>query len=244
MGTQEQKTAFINGGARGIGAAFVRLFARNGYRVAFTYRRSHEEAMALTAETGALAICADSADEESVRSAAEQVLHTLGAPYALINNAALSFIKLFQDVTAEEWDQMWRTNVNGAMGYIQAFLPHMIAKKRGRIINVSSMWGQVGASCEVHYSVTKAALIGLTRALAKEVGPSGITVNAIAPGVIRTDMNAALPEETLALLREETPLGRLGTAEDVAKAAYFLAEDGGDFITGQVISPNGGLVIG
>ena len=241
---QEQKTAFINGGARGIGAAFVRLFTKNGYRVAFTYRQSQEQAMALAAETGALAICADSADAECVQAAAEQMIASLGTPYVLINNAAISFIKLFQDVTAEEWDQMWRTNVNGAMGYIRAFLPHMIAKKRGRVINISSMWGQIGASCEVHYSVTKAALIGLTRALAKELGPSGITVNAIAPGVIRTDMNAALAEETLALLCEETPLGRLGTVEDVAKAAYFLAEDGGDFITGQVISPNGGLVIG
>ena len=199
--------------------------------------------MALAAETGVLAICADSADEAAVKAAAEQMIASLGTPYVLINNAAISFIKLFQDVTAEEWDQMWRTNVNGAMGYIQAFLPHMIAKKRGRIINVSSMWGQTGGSCEVHYSTAKAALIGLTKALAKEVGPAGIRVNCVAPGVIRTEMLAELSRETLNDLEEETPLCRLGTPEDVAAAVVFMVSDAAGFITGQVLAPNGGIVI-
>ena len=238
-----QGNALIVGGSRGIGAAMVRLFAEKGVNVAFTYARARKEAEALAKKTGSIAICADSTSYSEIDAALESVRATLGAVDILINNAAVSEIGLFTDMSEASWERMRRINLDAPMYYTKRILPDMIKKKQGRIINVSSMWGQVGASCEVAYSTTKAALIGFTKALAKEVGPSGITVNAIAPGVILTDMNAALGEEALAALREETPLCRLGTPQDVARVALFLAGEGGDFITGQVIAPNGGFVM-
>ena len=167
----------------------------------------------------------------------------LGDIDILVNCAAISSFSLFTDITAEQWNEMFSVNVNGAFYYTRAVLPGMISQKYGRIINVSSMWGTVGASCEVHYSATKAALDGMTRALAKEVGPSGITVNAVAPGVIATEMNASLSDEALSALCDETPLGRLGTPREVAEAVLFLAGEAGGFITGQIIGVNGGFVI-
>ena len=240
---EQKKHVFINGASRGIGAAMVRLFAQNGYSVSFSYLRSHESANALAQEYSAFAVCADSGNKNEVLRAAALAVERFGKIDVLINNAAISLVKLYGDVTDEEWERMLSVNLKGAMYYIDAILPGMISAKSGKIINITSMWGQVGASCEVHYSTTKAALIGLTKALAKEVGPSGITVNAIAPGVIATEMNRAFSEEEMHALLEETPLMRIGTPQDVAHAALFLASDGADFITGQVLAANGGFVI-
>lgn len=237
------KNVLINGGSRGIGRAMVELFSERGYSVAFTYRSSDAEASELSASTGALAIKADSSCEEDVLRAVDTVEERLGTVDILINNAAVSSFALFTDISYEDWRKMFAVNLDGAFLYSRRTLPGMINKKRGRIINISSMWGITGSSCEVHYSATKAALIGMTKALAKEVGPSGITVNCIAPGVIDTEMNAALSAEDIAALKDETPLMRIGTPREVAEAALFLAGDGAAFITGEVLSVNGGLVI-
>lgn len=237
------RTVLINGGSRGIGAAMVRRFAEAGDRVAFTYKNAHSEADRLAKETGALAVCADTAVAAEVTAAVERVREELGPPSVLINNAAVSSFSLFTDLTEEEWSRIFAVNVHGAFYYCRAVLPSMIAKKEGRIINVSSMWGRVGASCEVHYSATKAAINGMTLALAREVGPSGITVNAIAPGVIDTEMNAALSEEDKRALTDATPLSRLGTAREVAEAAYFLAGETAGFITGQILGVDGGFIL-
>ena len=237
------KTVLISGGSRGIGAAMVRAFMAAGYGVAFTYFSSDAEAEALARETGALAIKADAGSREEIAAAVEKCLSSLGQIDVLVNNAAIASFGLFTDMPNELWDRMLAVNLDGPMQYAKRGLPHMISRKGGKIINISSMWGQVGASCEVEYSTTKAALIGFTKALAKEVGPSGITVNAIAPGVIATEMNARLSEEDLEALKEETPLSRIGTPEEVAAVALFLCGEGGNFITGQVISPNGGFVM-
>lgn len=235
--------ALIVGGSRGIGAATVRMLAREGLCVAFTYAHAHEAAARLEKETGALAICADSLSYPDIDKAIAYFHEKLGTVDFLINNAAVSEIGLFTDFSEEAWEKMRRINLDAPMYYTKRLLPDMIAKKQGRIINISSMWGQVGASCEVAYSTTKAALLGFTKALAKEVGPSGITVNAIAPGLIQTEMNASLDKEALDALCEETPLGRMGTPEDVARTVLFLLGEGGDFITGQVIAPNGGFIM-
>ena len=161
----------------------------------------------------------------------------------LVNNAALSRIGLFTELRESDWDEMFSTNVKGAFNVTQAVLPGMISRGSGSIVNMSSMWGQTGASCEVCYSATKAALIGMTKALAQEVGPSGVRVNCVAPGVVDTDMNAALADETRAALADETPLGRIGSPEEIARAVYFLADDAASFITGQVLGVNGGFVV-
>ena len=237
------KVALITGGSRGIGHAMVELFAESGYSVAFTYKSSHEAAAELSERTGALAINADSANPTDIERAVKTVEEKLGNVDILINNAAVSSFSLFTDLTLEAWRASFSTNVDGAFLYSRLTLPSMIRNHSGRIINISSMWGQVGSSCEVHYSATKAALIGMTKALAKEVGPSGITVNCIAPGVIDTDMNAALSEDDMAALKDETPLMRIGTPREVAAAALFLAGDDAAFITGAVINVNGGLVV-
>lgn len=237
------KTVLINGGSRGIGRAMVELFCKSGYSVAFTYKSSDEAAEELSASTGAIAIKADSASEDEVTRAIEFVKEKLGFIEILINNAAVSGFSLFTDLTYDEWRATFSVNVDGAFFYCRGLLPEMIKNKRGRIINISSMWGSVGSSCEVHYSATKAAIIGMTKALAKEVGPSGITVNCIAPGVINTDMNARLSSEDMRALEEETPLMRIGEPSEVAAAALFLAGDGAAFITGAVLNVNGGMVV-
>lgn len=237
------KVALITGGSRGIGRAMVELFSEAGYRVAFTYKSSHTAAEELAARTGALAIMADSSIPADVERAVKTVEETLGNVDILINNAAVSSFSLFTDLTIEDWRASFATNVDGAFLYSKLVLPSMIRNHSGRIISISSMWGEVGSSCEVHYSATKAALIGMTKALAKEVGPSGITVNCIAPGVIDTDMNAALSDDDLSVLKDETPLMRIGTPREVAAAALFLAGDDAAFITGAVLNVNGGLVV-
>ena len=237
------KSVFITGGSRGIGKAMVELFSENGYKVAFTYKSSDSEAMALSEKYSALAIKADSESEEEINAAAERALSELGSVDCLINNAAVSSFSLFTDIKTEEWNSIFSVNVTAPFLYTRALLPQMINRKSGRIINISSMWGVVGSSCEVAYSATKSALIGMTKALAKEVGPSGITVNAIAPGVIDTKMNSVLSEEDMEALKNDTPLMRIGSAKEVAEAALFLASDAASFITGAVLNVNGGYIV-
>ena len=234
---------FINGGSRGIGRAMVELFSANGYTVAFSYNNSEEAALELAEKTGARAIRADSSSESDVKRVCDFLYEEYYAVDILINNAAVSSFSLFTDLTLDDWRRTFAVNVDGAFMYCKNLVPYMINKKYGRIINISSMWGQVGSSCEVHYSASKAALIGMTKALAKELGPSGITVNCIAPGVIDTDMNSALSEADIAELCTETPLMRIGEPNDVAEAALFLAGDKAGFITGAVINVNGGFVV-
>ncbi len=237
-------TVLITGASRGIGAAAARLFAQKGWQVAANYCQSEREARVLAAShPGILAVQADVADRGQVDRMTKEVLHQFGHIDVLINNAGIAQQKLFTDVTETEWERLFSVNVTGVFHCCQAVLPGMIRRQRGKILNLSSIWGMTGASCEVAYSAAKAAVIGLSKALAKEVGPSGITVNCVAPGVIDTQMNAALDDETRAGLREETPLGVLGKPEDVANLLFFLASEQADFITGQVISPNGGFVI-
>lgn len=237
------KVVLVSGGSRGIGREIVRLFSKNGYKVAFTYKNSQREADELAREVGALAIKADSASECEVNYAVDKTVSELGRIDCLINNAAVSSFSLFTDITLEEWNEMLAVNLTGAFLYSKRVIPDMLKRKCGRIINISSMWGLVGSSCEVHYSAAKAGLIGMTKALAKELGPSGITVNAIAPGVINTDMNAGLSLEDKAALVDETPLMRIGEASDIASAALFLAGEGASFITGEVLNISGGYVI-
>lgn len=237
------KTVLITGGSRGIGRAMVEAFSKNGYAVAFTYKNSAELAEKLANETGALAIRADSSLEAEVSSAVKYTIEKLGQIDCLINNAGISSFSLFTDLTLEDWNNTLVVNLTGAFLYSKAVIPDMLSRKKGRIINISSMWGLVGSSCEVHYSTAKAALIGMTKALAKELGPSGITVNAIAPGVINTDMNKNLSSEDISALVDETPVMRIGEGTDVASAAMFLAGDEASFITGDVLNVSGGFVI-
>ncbi|MBQ2737963.1 MAG: 3-oxoacyl-ACP reductase FabG [Clostridia bacterium] len=237
------KNVLITGGSRGIGAQAVRAFCADGCRVAFTYRKSKDMAEALAEECGAIAICADSRCESDVLRAVELATDALGGIDVLINNAAVSSIKPFDTVSLDEWRDTIDTSVTGAFLFSKAVFSQMLNKKWGRIINISSIWGLVGASCEVHYSTAKAALIGFTRALAKELSPSGITVNAIAPGLIDTDMNRALDAETLEAIIDETPVRRIGTPGDVVEAIRFLSSDRASFITGEVINVSGGFVI-
>ena len=237
------KTLLVTGGSRGIGNAIVRMFSEAGYKVAFSYVSSEELARKLSEETGALAIKADSAVESQVISAVREAEASLGKIDCFINNAAVSSFSLFNGITLEAWQKTLDVNLNGAFLFARETSRGMIARHSGRIINISSMWGITGASCEVAYSTSKAAINGMTKALAKELGPSGITVNAIAPGLIKTDMNSCLSEEDMKAIIDDTPMMRIGTAEDVASLALFLAGESASFITGQIISVNGGYVI-
>ena len=237
------KTVLITGGSRGIGAAAARAFAAEGYRVAIGYLHSREKAEALAQEIGGIALQADVSDPLQVQNMVDSVLDKFCQLDILVCNAGVAWQGLITDMSPEEWRRIMATDLDGVFLCCRAVLPHFIHRKAGKIITVSSMWGQVGASCEVAYSAAKAGVIGLTKALAQEVAPSGITVNCVAPGAIGTEMNAHLPAEALQALADQTPLGRLGTPEDVARAMLFLASEGADFMTGQVLSPNGGLVI-
>lgn len=237
------KTVFITGGSRGIGAEAVRQFAKKGYNVAFTYCNSKEQADNLSAKTGAFALYCDVSKSEDVRKAVSEATKKFGIIDILVNNAGIDEFSLFTDITDEMWHRMIDTNLSSAFYASRAVLPHMINKKDGVIINISSMWGEVGASCEVHYSVSKAGLIGLTKALAKEVGLSGVRVNCITPGVIDTDMNKNLSKEDIEQLKTDTPLGIIGKTEDVANTILFLCSDDAKFITGQILGVNGGYII-
>ena len=242
------KTVVITGASRGIGAQCARLFAEKGYNVVVNYNNSEEKAKALCNELNskgfsAVAVKADVADSEQAKRLIDEAVSLFGGVDVLVNNAGIGEQRLITDVTDEIWDRMIGVNLDAVFYCTRQALPHMINKKSGKIINISSIWGICGASCEVHYSAAKAGVIGFTKALAKEVGLSGITVNCVAPGVIETDMNRALSENDLEALCDETPVGRLGTVCDIANTVLFLSEDTGSFITGQVISPNGGFVI-
>lgn len=236
--------ALVTGASRGIGAAVARALTRAGFEVAIHYNRSENQALALEKELpGAKAFQADMADAQAVNDMVKAVIAHYGRIDVLVNNAGIALWKLAMDTTIEEWDRLFDVNVRGAFAATRAVLPQMVAQQGGSIINISSMWGQVGASCEVAYSASKAALIGFTKALAKEMGGAGINVNCICPGVIATDMIASFDEAALADLEEETPIGRIGVPEDVASMVVHLAGEKSSFITGQVIGVNGGFVI-
>ena len=246
---KQNQVVLVTGASGGIGKAVAEKFAQNGYRVAVHYHNGKERAEALQKQLeqqgcSVMTVQADLRDSMQVQAMIEQIERSWGGVDVLVNNAGVAQQKLFTDITDEEWRNMFAIHVDGAFYCARAVLPEMIHRKRGCIINVSSMWGQTGGSCEVHYSAAKGALQAMTKALAKEVGPSGIRVNCVAPGVILTEMNTRMfDQDTLEALKEETPLETLGTTEDVANMIYFLASAEAGFITGQIIGVNGGMVI-
>lgn len=242
------KYALITGASGGIGAATARAFAQAGYGVAIHAHRSVDKLHALAQELSALSVpvlevCADLSDPVQAKNMVDNVLEKFCQLDILVCCSGLSHVGLVTDIDPQQWKTLFGVNVDGMHYCCQAVLPHMVHRKEGCILTVSSMWGQVGASCEVAYSATKGAVIAYTKALAQEVGPSNIRVNCIAPGVIATEMNAHLSPEDMAALADETPLGRIGTPEECASCALFLASEGASFVTGQVLAPNGGLVI-
>ena len=243
----KSKVALVTGSSRGIGRAIAAQLAREGYAVGINYYERRDKADELVSQLTqegcrALAVQADVSKRGEVDTMVKTVEDTFGPISVLINNAGVAGQALFQDVTDELWDRYFAVNLNGARNAIQAVLPQMLHEKSGVIVNISSIWGQHGASCEVTYSCTKHALIGLTRSLALELAPSGIRVNCVAPGVIDTDMARELGGEVLDDLVEQTPLGRLGTPQDIANAVAFLASDKASFITGQVLTVDGAFV--
>ncbi len=231
------KHVLITGGSRGIGAAAVRAFALAGYRVTFFYEKHHEQAHEVAAETGADAILCDVTDAAAVK----QAIGSIAPVDVLVNNAGVAHYGLISEISEAEWEHLFSVNVGGIYRCVNAVLPAMLRAHSGCILNVASMWGQVGASCEAAYSASKGAVIALTKALAQELGPSGIRVNCVSPGVILTDMTACVGEDALSALAEQTPLGRNGTPEDVAAALLYLAE--ADYVTGQILPVNGGFVV-
>ena len=242
------RVALVTGASRGIGRAIALELAEEGYAVCVNYLEHRQQAEEV-AETirrrggSAMAVQADVADRASVAAMVRETEAALGPVTLLVNNAGIAGQIQFQDITDEQWDRYLSVNLGGARNTIHAVLPHMLHVKAGSIVNISSIWGLRGASCEVAYACTKAALIGLTRSLALELAPSQIRVNCVAPGVINTDMVQVLGQETLRQLAEETPLGRLGTPEDVAHAVVFLASDKASFLTGQVLGADGGFIV-
>ncbi|MCC3669049.1 elongation factor P 5-aminopentanone reductase [Terrisporobacter mayombei] len=243
-----KKTALITGSSRGIGREIARLFAKNNYNVVINYNNSEEEAKKLLDEltNDGCSVKIFKADISNVNEANALVNFTIGnfeKIDVLVNNAGISRFNLFTDISYDEWHEVMNVNLNSVFYVTQKALQYMLSEHSGKIINISSIWGMVGAANEVHYSTSKAALIGMSKALAKELGPSNIQVNVIAPGVIETDMLKEVDDDTIEMLKYETPLMRIGQPIDIARCALFLASEGGDFITGQVISSNGGFVI-
>ena len=243
-----KKTVLVTGASRGIGKAIAVKFAKKGYNVVINCLHSEERLLQTKKELesyqiSCLAYMGDMGDMEQCRILFDQIRKQFGTLDVLVNNAGISYIGLLQDMSTESWDRIIRTNLTSVFNCCKLAVPGMVEKKQGKIINISSVWGVSGASCEVAYSATKGGINAFTKALAKELGPSHITVNCVAPGVIDTEMNGGLDSEALAALAEETPLGRIGTAEEVAESVWFLAGGGAPFLTGQVIQPNGGIVI-
>ncbi|MBE6972315.1 MAG: SDR family oxidoreductase [Ruminococcaceae bacterium] len=242
-------TVLITGASRGIGAATARLFAQKGWDVAVNYNKSEQAARELVRELSALgvracAIRADVSDPAQATELVEQTVRELGGLNALVCNAGIALPQqLLTDTTDEQWRSVFAANVDGMFYTVRAAVPHFVRKKAGHIVTVSSVWGMTGGSCEVAYSAAKGAVVAMTKALAKELGPSGITVNCVAPGVIATDMNAHLDGDSLESLRQEIPLERIGTPEDVARSILFLSDGENTYTTGQVLQPNGGIFI-
>jgi 3-oxoacyl-[acyl-carrier protein] reductase len=244
----KSKTVIITGASKGIGKTTAVLFAIEGYNVLINYNHSENEALKLYNRLEAKSLSvdlykADVSKRGQVDLMVDYCVNRFGSIDILINNSGISQQKVFTEISEHEWDEMLDINLKGVFNCSQSVLKYMLQHKKGKIINISSIWGMVGASCEVHYSAAKAGVIGFTKALAKELGPSNIKVNAIAPGIINTDMIHSLTAEELNQLKEYTPLARVGKSKDIAACALFLASDNADFITGQVVSPNGGFVI-
>ena len=243
------RSIIVTGGSRGIGSEICTTLSKAGYAVAINYNHSAEKALVLCKEIQeqggtAIAIHGDISDTADVKNLFEQTYRSFGTPYALINNAGLALPNsLIQDISDEQLEAVISTNLLGAIKCSREATRYMVSEHCGRIINISSIWGEVGASCEVVYSASKAGIIGLTKALAKELAPSGITVNCIAPGVISTDMISCYTQEDIDILRDETPLGRIGTSKDISNAVEFLISDKASFITAQVLGVNGGFGI-
>lgn len=242
------KTVLITGASRGIGRAAAIAFAKENYHVVINYFRSVQAALDLeftlrSQGCSVLAVQANIADKAEVAAMIKKIKDVYGTVDILVNNAGIALQKLFTETTEEDWDNLFDHNVKSCYYCSQAVLGDMIARQKGKIINISSVWGICGASCEAAYAASKAAVIGLTKSLARELGPSNIQVNCVAPGVIDTDMNRALDEQTIHSLCDQTPLCRLGSPEDIAATILFLADDKADFITGQIFSPNGGFLI-
>lgn len=246
--SEKSMVAVITGAGKGIGRAIALRLAKDGYKIAVCYNNSKEKAEKvaediIAAGGNAITFQLDITDSQNVNSVIADIENSFGEIAVLVNNAGIAEQLLFTDITDEMWRKMLDTNLSGAFYCARAVLPFMIHRKKGKIINIASIWGETGGSCEVHYSAAKAGIIGMTKALAKEVGPSGITVNCVSPGVILTDMTSHFDEDTMNTLKDETPLGRIGTPEDVSGAVAFLASADADFITGQDIAVNGGMNI-
>lgn len=243
-----KKTVLITGASRGIGRETAILFALKGYNVVANYCSSKDSALNLhqtlkNIEAEHLIYKADVSNIDNVENMVEESIKRFGKIDVLINNAGISEQKLFSDITKDDFQKMFDVNMGGVFNCCKFIVPEMVKRKSGKIINISSIWGECGASCEVHYSASKAAVIGFTKALAKELGPSSIQVNCVSPGVIDTNMNRELTDQDIKEIEQKTPLGSLGTVQDIANTLLFLASDNASFITGQVIGVNGGIVI-
>lgn len=234
------RNIIVTGGSRGIGAAIIKKFAQNGDRVLLNYNKSDCEAEQIKAEypNNIFLYKADVSNYNDIKAMCDYSINKFGRIDVLINNAGISQIKPFADITEEDWDNMMNVNLKGVYNCTKGVIDNMIHNKQGKIINISSIWGEVGGSCEVHYSASKAGIIGFTKALAKEMGLSNIQVNCVSPGIIETDMNSM---HDLEELKKDVPLNKIGTPEDIANIVYFLASEDANYITGQVISVNGGM---
>jgi 3-oxoacyl-[acyl-carrier protein] reductase len=242
------KSAIVTGGARGIGKSIVENLAREGYSVLINYNKSEEDAFELkerllSEKLSVDTFKADVSDAAEAEKLIEFAQKRFGKIDVLVNNAGIAEVKLFTDITDEDWDRMIRTNLNSVFYCSKQSLKYMLPRKSGKIINISSIWGLIGASCEVHYSVAKGGIIALTKSLAKELAPSNIHVNCVAPGVIATDMNGGFTEEEMRDITSDIPMMKLGLPQDIAEAVLFFASEKSNFITGQVLSPNGGSVV-